>query len=138
MKKLFVLAALLLVQSQAFAGYGECRNLKLTCSALYITLNDTVEKGPSASDTLSDTQPEDLAPVECVASLQLNTEAGHFVGFYHDGSKTLTASLHPTEGWNRIQASGRLTSEDDFMLNLEPKGRSNYKTVFFSCSLQQK
>jgi hypothetical protein len=99
MRSLILIAAALLIQQQAFAGIGVCRNrIDLVCEAKLSSSNGSSKPLTSGVGRVYNQDPELFVPVDCEGSVVLNTEAGKFVAQYRDYDGTVTASLNPIEG----------------------------------------
>lgn len=103
MRTIILIAAALLIQQQAFAGVGFCRNrVDLVCEAKYNKPDGSSVAGPTALGRVYDRMNYLFSPVDCQGSIVLNTYAGQFTAEYKDYEGTVTAYFEPTEGKKRL------------------------------------
>lgn len=138
MKNIIWIAAALLVQQQAFAGFGQCRGrIDLVCEAQLNLINGGFRNGPSGVGRVYDHEVEYFDPVDCEASLSLNTELGKFVANYNDYNGTVRAWIDSVDGFeDLVIEDASIDTERKTSVTLPVASSAKYKSVTFTCYTQ--
>jgi hypothetical protein len=103
MKTFILFVAAVLIQQQALAAVGFCRNrVDLVCEAKFNKPDGASVTGPTALGRVHDQTNALFAPVDCQGSIVLETYAGQFTANYKDYEGIVTAYFEPTGGKKRL------------------------------------
>ncbi len=138
MRSLILIVAALLIQQQAFAGFGQCRNrIDLVCEASLNQTNGSSKLVSSGVGRVYDRQSEYFDPAECEGSVVLNTAAGKFVANYKDYNGTVTAWIDPVEGGERLLiVADPIDTQTKTSVTVPMLSDEKYDSVTFTCYTQ--
>lgn len=138
MRSLILIVAALLIQQQAFAGYGLCRNrIDLVCEAKFNRPDGSSKSGPSALGRVYDQTNELFALAECQGSVVIDTYAGQFTANYKDDSGTLTAYFEPTDGHKALLIlADPIDLDTKTTVTVPNYSDERYDSITFTCSTQ--
>jgi hypothetical protein len=138
MRTIILIAAALLIQQQAFAGFGQCRDrLDLVCEARLNQPNGSFTNGPSGLGRVYDQQSEYFDPADCEGSVVLNTDAGKFVANYTDSEGTVRAWIDPADGGEQLVIEDApIDTERKTSVTVPMPSGGKYSSVTFTCYTQ--
>lgn len=112
----------------SMAGDRACLHPDFVLSCSAIDSGNNAVKVQAASP-VTDKQPDDNHPSECLASVQLNAEDGKFVGVFREDSQRFMA-------WVNSHGATQVILWDA-PLSLQTPVYVSYKSTVFSCKLSR-
>lgn len=135
MRSLILIAVALLIQQQAFAGFGQCRRgIELVCEATMNKKDGTSRVATSGAGRVYDQAQEYFDAAECEASVVLYTDAGKFVANYRDYDGTVRAWIDPIEGNERLLIdTASIDTNRKTSVTVPMYSDKKYESVTFTC-----
>ncbi len=134
--KSFIVCALLLAGTSAFAGYGKCdQTHDLACVATYNLASQKTVAGPFGDGLVTDLQPEPFDPANCEAAVVLYTVAGKVVANYNQNSGTISAWVDSEGQETSIFKDYRLDEITNVSAVIPVSAKGNVQSVQIQCSL---
>jgi hypothetical protein len=136
MKTFILIIVALLIQQEAFAAIGSCRNrIDLVCEAKFNRPDGSSDAGPAAVSRVHNQDHALFAPVDCQSSVVIDTYAGKFTANYNDYSGTISAWFENTEGRKSLLIlADTIDLDNKASVTVPNLADERYDSITFTCS----